>query len=75
MIIALECGAERGDLRTCHLPCRLFGRKTGQADGFSYTEANVKKGITWDENTLFDYLADPKKVRRIVQLHLSEQRH
>jgi len=39
----------------------LFGRKTGQADGFSYTEANVKKGITWGEDTLFDYLADPKK--------------
>ncbi|EOR00451.1 hypothetical protein E3P92_03509 [Wallemia ichthyophaga] len=39
----------------------LFGRKTGQAEGFSYTEANVKKGITWDENTLFDYLENPKK--------------
>lgn len=35
----------------------LFGRKTGQAEGFSYTEANVKKGITWDENTLFDYVS------------------
>ncbi|KAF8606604.1 cytochrome c [Ceratobasidium sp. AG-I] len=39
----------------------VFGRKTGQASGFSYTEANVKKGITWDENTLFDYLENPKK--------------
>lgn len=39
----------------------LFGRKTGQAEGFSYTEANVKKGIVWDENTLFDYLENPKK--------------
>ncbi|KAK9894409.1 cytochrome-c from the OXPHOS pathway [Cystobasidium minutum MCA 4210] len=39
----------------------LFGRKTGQAEGFSYTEANVKKGITWDENTLFEYLENPKK--------------
>ncbi len=25
----------------------LFGRKTGQVEGFSYTEANVKKGVTW----------------------------
>ncbi|KAG8689412.1 iso-1-cytochrome c [Ceratobasidium sp. 428] len=39
----------------------LFGRKTGQASGFSYTAANVKKGITWDENTLFEYLENPKK--------------
>ncbi|KAH8920817.1 cytochrome-c from the OXPHOS pathway [Atractiella rhizophila] len=39
----------------------LFGRKTGQAEGFSYTEANVKKGITWDEDTLFEYLENPKK--------------
>uniref|UniRef100_A0A336M714 CSON005476 protein n=1 Tax=Culicoides sonorensis TaxID=179676 RepID=A0A336M714_CULSO len=39
----------------------LFGRKTGQAAGFSYTEANVKKGITWGEDTLFEYLENPKK--------------
>lgn len=30
----------------------LFGRKTGQVDGFSYTDANKQKGITWDETTL-----------------------
>ncbi|KAI0749292.1 cytochrome c-like domain-containing protein [Daedaleopsis nitida] len=39
----------------------VFGRKTGQADGFSYTAANVNKGITWDEQTLFEYLENPKK--------------
>ena len=39
----------------------LFGRHTGQAEGFSYTEANIKKGITWDENTLHEYLENPKK--------------
>jgi cytochrome c len=39
----------------------LFGRKTGQVDGFSYTDANKQKGITWDENTLFEYLENPKK--------------
>ena len=39
----------------------IFGRKTGQAQGFSYTEANVKKGITWDEQTLFEYLLNPQK--------------
>mmetsp|Transcript_26721 Transcript_26721/g.29122 ORF Transcript_26721/g.29122 Transcript_26721/m.29122 type:complete len:105 (-) Transcript_26721:95-409(-) len=39
----------------------LFGRKTGQAPGFSYSAANVSKGITWDEDTLFEYLENPKK--------------
>mmetsp|Transcript_2967 Transcript_2967/g.4495 ORF Transcript_2967/g.4495 Transcript_2967/m.4495 type:complete len:105 (-) Transcript_2967:131-445(-) len=39
----------------------LFGRKTGQAPGFSYSAANVNKGITWSEETLFDYLLAPKK--------------
>ncbi|KAK2460428.1 hypothetical protein APHAL10511_007593 [Amanita phalloides] len=39
----------------------LFGRKTGQAEGFSYTAANVSKGITWNDETLFVYLENPKK--------------
>merc|ERR1712086_773894 len=39
----------------------LFGRKTGQAEGFSYSDANIKKGITWDEDTLLVYLLNPKK--------------
>jgi len=44
----------------------LFGRKTGQADGYSYTAANVGKGITWSEGTLFEYLENPKKVRKAI---------
>ena len=39
----------------------LFGRKTGQAEGFSYSKANKDKGITWNEDTLFEYLLAPKK--------------
>ncbi|XP_067858085.1 cytochrome c isoform X1 [Heptranchias perlo] len=39
----------------------LFGRKTGQAEGFSYTEANKNKGIIWGEDTLREYLENPKK--------------
>ena len=27
--------------------CGLFGRKTGQAQGYSYTRAKKEKGITW----------------------------
>jgi len=39
----------------------LFGRKTGQAEGYAYTEANKSKGITWGEDTLNEYLINPKK--------------
>lgn len=39
----------------------LFGRTTGQGVGFTYTEANKKKGITWGKDTLFIYLENPKK--------------
>ena len=39
----------------------LIGRKTGQASGFSYTQANKDKGITWDQDTLDVYLTNPKK--------------
>merc|ERR1712037_155219 len=39
----------------------LFGRKTGQAANFSYTQANKDKGITWGADTLDIYLTNPKK--------------
>merc|ERR1711976_1101237 len=39
----------------------MIGRKTGQAPGFTYTESNKNKGITWDKDTLFTYLENPKK--------------
>ncbi|XP_027621734.1 cytochrome c [Tupaia chinensis] len=39
----------------------LFGRKTGQAPGFSYTDANKIKGITQGEATLREYLENLKK--------------
>ncbi|XP_008853549.1 cytochrome c, testis-specific [Nannospalax galili] len=39
----------------------LFGRKTGQVPGFSYTDANKNKGIVWTEETLMEYLENPKK--------------
>ena len=39
----------------------LIGRKTGQSPGFSYTDANVSKGITWSPETLDVYLTNPKK--------------
>lgn len=39
----------------------FFAGATGQAEGFVYTDANKKKGITWGKSTLFEYLKDPKK--------------
>lgn len=39
----------------------LLGRNTGSMPGFSYTDANRKKNITWGESTLFEYLENPKK--------------
>ncbi|KAE8379913.1 cytochrome c-like domain-containing protein [Aspergillus bertholletiae] len=39
----------------------LFGRQTGSVDGYAYTDANKQAGVTWDENTLFSYLENPKK--------------
>merc|ERR1719290_624111 len=39
----------------------LFGRKTGQAEGYTYSEANRDKGIIWNKDTLWVYLENPKK--------------
>lgn len=39
----------------------LFGRKSGSVEGFTYTAANKNSGITWSDQTLFDYLFNPKK--------------
>lgn len=36
----------------------VFGRKSGQSEGFSYTAANVNKGVTWSEETMFEYLGE-----------------
>jgi cytochrome c len=39
----------------------FWGRQTGQAAGFSYSQANISKGISWGEDTLMVYLENPKK--------------
>mmetsp|Transcript_9852 Transcript_9852/g.11238 ORF Transcript_9852/g.11238 Transcript_9852/m.11238 type:complete len:105 (+) Transcript_9852:455-769(+) len=39
----------------------LWGRQSGQAEGFSYTDANKNSGIIWEQDTLFEYLKSPKK--------------
>jgi len=42
--------------------CGVVGRPAGSVDSYSYTDANKKSGITWDEKTLSKYLIDPKKM-------------
>ena len=38
----------------------LIGRKAGSVEGYNYSEANKKSGITWDEATFSEYIKDPK---------------
>ena len=39
----------------------IFARQSGQATGYSFSDANKNSGIIWGEDTLFDYLLAPKK--------------
>jgi cytochrome c len=43
----------------------LIGRQSGMADGYSYSTANKESGITWNDDTLFDYLLAPKKYIKV----------
>lgn len=38
----------------------VVGRKAGTAQGFKYSDAMAKSGITWNDETLDKYLTDPK---------------
>jgi len=38
----------------------LFGRHTGEVEGYSYSAANKGAGITWDEAVFAEYIKDPK---------------
>lgn len=39
----------------------IFGRLSGQATDYQCTQAIKDKNIIWDEQTLSDYIEDPKK--------------
>eukprot|EP00249_Psilotum_nudum_P004216 c17756_g1_i1 orf=653-1183(-) len=39
----------------------LFGRQSGTAVGYSYSTANKNKAVIWGEDTLYEYLLNPKK--------------
>ncbi|HLG89319.1 MAG TPA: cytochrome c family protein [Alphaproteobacteria bacterium] len=38
----------------------VVGRKAGQVEGFPYSDANRKSGLTWDPQTLNTYLTSPR---------------
>lgn len=51
----------------------FFGRQSGQADGYSYSTANKSSGITWGEDTLFEYLENPKKYIKVCTSRTTER--
>jgi cytochrome c len=38
----------------------LFGRHTGQVEGYSYSAANKAANLTWDETIFAEYIKDPR---------------
>ena len=38
----------------------LDGRKSGTAEGYSYSEANKNSGISWNKEVFLEYIKDPK---------------
>jgi cytochrome c len=38
----------------------LDKRTSGSIEGYSYSEANKKSGIVWNEATFLEYIKDPK---------------
>src|SRR3954470_19201101 len=38
----------------------IEGRKSGTAEGYSYTDANKNSGITWDEAVFKEYITNPR---------------
>ena len=38
----------------------LDGRKSGTIEGFSYTDANKKSGIVWNDESFKEYIKDPR---------------
>ena len=39
----------------------LFGREAGSVEGFRYSPAMAESGIVWNEETLKEYLANPRQ--------------
>ena len=53
----------------------LIGRRTGQVPGFAYSNLNKAAGdagLTWTEDNIFEYLADPNA---FLKKYLTEHGH
>ncbi|XP_024530583.1 cytochrome c isoform X1 [Selaginella moellendorffii] len=44
----------------------LIGRTSGTCPGFSFSAANKNKAVEWSEETLYEYLLNPKKVSTAI---------
>lgn len=54
----------------------LLGREAGSVEGFSYSAAMKNSGVTWNEDTLVAFLADPRgyiKGNRMAVAALNEE--
>jgi cytochrome c len=38
----------------------IDGRKSGTAEGYSYSDANKNSGITWGKDVFLEYITDPR---------------
>jgi cytochrome c len=38
----------------------LFGRQAGSVEDFRYSDAMKEAGVTWNEETIAEYVADPR---------------
>lgn len=58
----------------------VFGRKAGTAPGFNFSAAMRESGVVWDEKTLDQYLADPRRFMpgnkmAFIGLRVAQQRN
>jgi cytochrome c len=45
----------------------IFGRPAGSVEDFKYSDAMKESGVTWDEETVAAYIADPKVTSRAIR--------
>jgi cytochrome c len=53
---------KEGDNRQGPSLAGIMGRKAGSLPGFNYSPSMKQSGITWDEATLDQFIADPEQV-------------
>ncbi len=53
---------ETGETKTGPTLAGLFGRKAGSVEGYNrYSKTMANSDVVWDEETLIEFLTDPKK--------------